>query len=139
MNRFINKQRVYHNAALKELLNGRKESHWMWFIFPQIKGLGRSEYAIYYGIKDLSEAKEYWSNDYLRKNYLELCNVLLELEETNPRHIFGYTDGVKLKSSLTLFYLVSNSDIIRLVLEKFFNLELDKKTIELVSIKEKSI
>ena len=105
----------------------------MWFIFPQIKGLGSSYNAEYYGIKDLDEVKKYWSNDYLRNNYLELCNVLLELEETNPRHIFGYTDGIKLKSSLTLFYLGTNSDIIRLTLEKFYSSELDMKTIGLLS------
>ena len=133
MERFIKVQKEYHSVALKELKNGRKESHWMWFIFPQIKGLGSSFNAEYYGIKDLNEVKEYWSNEYLRNNYLELCNVLLELEETNPRHIFGYTDGIKLKSSLTLFYLGTNSDIIRLTLEKFYSSELDMKTIGLLS------
>ena len=104
----------------------------MWFIFPQIKGLGSSFNAEYYGIKDLEEAKEYWSNDYLRNNYLELLEVLLSLEENNPRHIFGYTDGVKLKSSLTLFYLASNSELIHKVLGKFYNYELDMKTISLL-------
>lgn len=133
MERFIKAQKKYHSMALEELKNGKKESHWMWFIFPQIKGLGSSYNAEYYGIKDLDEVKTYWSNDCLRNNYLELCNVLLELEETNPRHIFGYTDGVKLKSSLTLFYLGTNSDIIRLTLEKFYSSELDMKTIGLLS------
>ena len=132
MERFIKMQKIYYSDALKELRKGKKESHYMWFIFPQIRGLGSSFNAEYYGIKDLEEAKEYWSNEYLRNNYLELCNVLLELEETNPRHIFGYTDGVKLKSSLTLFYLASNSELIHKVLGKFYNYELDMKTISLL-------
>lgn len=132
MEKFIKAQKRFHKQALEELQNGRKESHWMWFIFPQIKGLGSSDYAMYYGIEDLEEAKRYWSNDYLRNNYLELCEVLLSLEENNSRHIFGYTDGVKLKSSLTLFYLASNSEVIHKVLGKFYNYELDMKTIGLL-------
>ena len=132
MERFIKAQKIYYNDALKELRNGKKESHYMWFIFPQIKGLGSSFNAEYYGIKDLEEAREYWSNEYLRNNYLELCNVLLSLDDNNARHIFGYTDGVKLKSSLTLFYLSSNSEVIHKVLGKFYNYELDMKTISLL-------
>ena len=132
MERFIKAQKIYYNDALEELRNGKKESHWMWFIFPQIKGLGSSFNAEYYGIKDLEEAREYWSNEYLRNNYLELCNVLLSLDDNNARHIFGYTDGVKLKSSLTLFYLSSNSEVIHKVLGKFYNYELDMKTISLL-------
>ena len=127
MERFIKAQKIYYNDALKELRKGKKESHYMWFIFPQIKGLGSSFNAEYYGIKDLEEAKEY-----LRNYYLELCNVLLSLEENNSRHIFGYTDGVKFKSSLTLFYLASNSELIHKVLGKFYNYELDMKTISLL-------
>ena len=119
MERFIKAQKIYYSDAFKELTNGKKESHWMWFIFPQIKGLGSSFNAEYYGIKNLEEAKEYWSNDYLRNNYLELCNVLFSLEENNSRHIFGYTDGIKFKSSLTLFYLASNSELIHKVLGNF--------------------
>ncbi|MBE6143464.1 MAG: DUF1810 domain-containing protein [Erysipelotrichaceae bacterium] len=132
MERFIKAQKIYYNDALKELRNGKKESHYMWFIFPQIRGLGSSFNAEYYGIKDLEEAREYWSNEYLRNNYLELCNVLLSLDDNNARHIFGYTDGVKLKSSLTLFYLSSNSEVIHKVLGKFYNYELDMKTISLL-------
>ena len=132
MERFIKAQKIYYNDALKELRNGKKESHYMWFIFPQIRGLGSSFNAEYYGIKDLEEAREYWSNEYLRNNYLELCNVLLSLDDNNARHIFGYTDGVKLKSSLTLFYLSSNSEVIHKVLGKFYNYEFDMKTISLL-------
>ena len=132
LDRFISVQKYVYEEALTEVKQGNKKSHWMWFIFPQIKGLGSSFNAEYYGIKDLEEAKEYWSNDYLRNNYLELLEVLLSLEENNPRHIFGYTDGVKLKSSLTLFYLASNSELIHKVLGKFYNYELDMKTISLL-------
>jgi len=71
MERFIKAQKIYYNDALKELRNGKKESHYMWFIIPQIRGLGSSFNAEYYGNKDLEEAREYWSNEYLRNNYLK--------------------------------------------------------------------
>lgn len=132
MQRFTSAHKEYYLTSLNELKNGKKESHWMWFIFPQIRGLGSSYNAEYYGIKDLKEAKDYWNNEYLRNHYLELCKVLLSLEDNNSRHIFGYTDSVKLKSSLTLFYLVSNSELIYQVLGKFYNYELDMKTIRLL-------
>ena len=80
LNRFKVKQELYHKIALNELKNGSKESHWMWFIFPQILGLGNSEMSIYYAIKDIKELEEYISDDYLMNNYLELCNILLTLK-----------------------------------------------------------
>lgn len=101
----------------------------MWFIFPQIKGLGSSYYATYYAIEDIKEAKEYIENDYLKNNYLKLCEVLLETKSNNAREIFGYIDSIKLRSSLMLFYKVSNIDVIKKVLDKFFNGELDNVTL----------
>lgn len=132
LNRFVVKQEKYHKIALKELKNGRKESHWMWFIFPQIAGLGTSEAAIYYSIKNYEEAVEYFSNDYLRENYLELCEVLLNLKTDNARVVFGSIDYMKLHSSLTLFYLVSKHEIVNLVLKKYYNSVLDVNTLEIL-------
>ena len=81
LDRFIKAQEKYFNIAEAELKNGRKESHWMWFIFPQIIGLGESETSVYYAIESIEEAKEYMKNEYLSKNYDSLCRILLRLEE----------------------------------------------------------
>ena len=129
INRFIEAQNTYFDIALKEIKNEKKITHWMWFILRQIKGLGSSYYATYYAIEDIKEAKEYIENDYLKNNYLKLCEVLLETKSNNAKEIFGYIDSIKLRSSLTLFYKVSNIDVINKVLDKFFNGELDNVTL----------
>ena len=130
MERFIEKQKIYHSIAVKELSQGKKQSHWIWFIFPQLKGLGSSYNANYYGLADAKEAKIYWENDYLRNNYLQLCNILLNLEEVNVSNIFGFPDDLKLKSSLTLFYLVTKDEVVKKTLQRFFGLELDNFTVK---------
>lgn len=128
INRFIEIQKKEFNDIFQELKRGKKISHWMWYIFPQIKGLGKSYIANYYAINDIKEAKEYFKNDYLRNNYLALCNVLINLDTNNPIEIFGDLDSLKLKSSLTLFYLVSKNNSILNVLNKYYNGELDEYT-----------
>ena len=130
MERFIEKQKIYHSIAVKELSQGKKQSHWIWFIFPQLKGLGSSYNANYYGLADAKETKIYWGNDYLRNNYLELCNILLNLKETNISKIFDFPDDLKLKSSLTLFYLVTKDKVLEKTLQRFFGLELDDFTVK---------
>ena len=130
LERFIEKQKIYHSIAVKELSLGKKESHWIWFIFPQIKGLGSSYNANYYGLADAEETKKYWENDYLRNNYLQLCNILLGLSETNVSNIFDFPDDLKLKSSLTLFYLVTKDEVVKKTLQRFFGLELDDFTVK---------
>ena len=134
LERFKIKQRVFHEEALKELRNGRKETHWMWFIFPQILGLGHSFMAEYYSVKSVVEAIDYVNDSYLMNNYLELCHVLLELKTDDPMEVFGDIDAMKLKSSLTLFYIISEDEIIKQVLDKYFNGELDVKTLKLTNI-----
>lgn len=130
MERFIEKQKIYHSVALKELSQGLKQTHWMWFVFPQLKGLGSSYNANYYGLDDAEEAKKYWENDYLRNNYLELCAILLNLQEGSASKIFGFPDDLKLKSSLTLFYLVTKDEVVEKTLQRFFGLELDDFTVK---------
>lgn len=132
INRFIIKQKEMYEIAYNELKNGKKKSHWMWFIFPQIDGLGSSPISKYYAIKDNSEALEYFNNEYLKNNYLSLCELLLKLDNCNPIIVFGYIDSLKLHSSLTLFYLVTNNETIYKVLQKFFNGELDKITFNII-------
>ena len=119
MNRFIEAQKKYFLVAKEELKNGRKESHWMWFIFPQIIGLGKSETSIYYSIKSIKEARLYMENEYLRKNYDCLCRILLRLEENDIVKVFGHLDSLKLHSSLTLFRYVTDKKLYTKVLNKF--------------------
>ena len=130
--RFIDAQKEDYDMAFREISNGKKRNHYMWYIFPQIKGLGRSSTANYYGIDDLEEAREYMENEYLRNNLIAISKELLKLENNNPVEIFGHTDSKKLRSSMTLFELVSESDVFPLVLEKYFDGKRDQSTIELV-------
>ena len=133
IDRFKSRQEIYHGIALDELKNGKKESHWMWFIFPQVDGLGQSDIAEYYSLKSLEEVKEYISDSYLMGNYIQLCKVLLLLESNDPMEVFGYPDNLKLKSSLTLFYLVSDLALIKKVLEKYYDGEYDLFTINVLT------
>ena len=98
---------IAHNdsfaQALAEIKRGRKTSHWMWYFFPQIAGLGRSSTAQYYAIADVNEAKAFLDDSYLGGNLVEISSALLELDCDDPIQVFGWIDAVKLKSSMTLF------------------------------------
>lgn len=133
LTRFVKAQKQFFETALMELRQGKKQSHWMWFIFPQLKGLGGSETAQYYGIKNIEEAQAYMTNEYLQQNMFQICQVLVESKENNALKIFGSPDHMKLKSSMTLFeQACPNFDIFGKVIEKFFNGERDEKTIQLI-------
>lgn len=131
--RFIDAQERIYDLALEELKRGNKRSHWMWFIFPQLKSLGRSDLSDYYGISGKEEAIEYFKNPILGNRYLECCNVLLRLENDNPFEIFGFGDALKLRSSLTLFYLSTSNNIILEVLKKFFDGGFCESTVETIN------
>ena len=132
LDRFIDAQKEDYDMAFREISNGRKRNHYMWYIFPQIKGLGRSSTAKFYGIDGLEEAKEYMENEYLGNNLINISSKLLELDTNNPKDIFGGIDSKKLKSSMTLFELVSDNEVFSQVLEKYFNGERDELTLDLV-------
>lgn len=132
LDRFIDAQKEDYDMAFREIRSGKKRNHYMWYIFPQIKGLGRSSTAKYYAIEDLEEANEYMENEYLGNNLINISSELLKLETNDPVQIFGEIDSKKLRSSMTLFELVSDNDVFSLVLEKYFNGERDKKTLDLV-------
>lgn len=139
LNRFIVAQKDYFKTALQEIKSGKKKSHWMWYIFPQIIGLGESYMSTYYAITDKQEANDYLENEYLKNNLEEICAELLKLNTNNPQEIFGSIDSMKLKSSMTLFKEVSeNKEIFEKVLEKFFSKEEDEITLEILKTKEKS-
>lgn len=136
LKRFEDAQIRYYQTALKEIRNGRKESHWMWFIFLQIKVLGRSYTSQYYAIESLEEAKAFLNHPYLGKNLLEITNVLLLLDSNNATKIFGKPDDMKLISCMTLFAIASEEQsMFDKVISKFFNCKYDNRTINLLRIK----
>lgn len=133
LDRFIEAQKEDYNQALKEIRSGKKLTHWVWYIFPQIKGLGMSDTAIHYSIESLDEAKAYLKNDYLRHNLLEISQALLDLDNNNPTEILGYPDDLKVKSCMTLFYYTDPSiNVFKDVIDKFYNGEIDINTINLI-------
>ena len=133
LDRFIEAQKEDYDMAFREINNGRKRNHYMWYIFPQIKGLGHSSTSRYYGIDGLEEAKEYMENEYLSNNLIKISQKLLDLETDDPIEIFGSTDSKKLKSSMTLFELVSDNEVFSLVLEKYFDGNRDEMTLDLAN------
>lgn len=134
LEKFITAQKADFDTALSEIKNGHKESHWIWYIFPQIAGLGRSAMSEYYAIQNLSEAKMYLENDFLHNNLLTICQELLNLQTSDAEEVFGWIDSMKLKSSMTLFTLADPEELVfKQVLDKFFNGEFDEKTIEIVN------
>lgn len=139
LDRFIKAQENTYLVALKEIKNGRKQSHWMWYIFPQIKGLGMSETSRYYGIDGEEEAKAYLDNEILGSRLREITSELLKLNIDNPVDIFGTIDTMKLKSSMTLFDYVSEDKIFSQVLNKYYNGEIDEKTILLCKKRKKLV
>ena len=132
LERFVKAQEESYEIALREIKQGRKESHWMWYIFPQIKGLGHSSTAQYYAIQSRAEAEAYLNHPILAKRLLEISEELLNIESNDASAVFGYPDDLKLKSSMTLFSLISRKTVFKRVLDKFFNGEIDERTVELL-------
>ncbi|MCC8423711.1 DUF1810 domain-containing protein [Mucilaginibacter sp. UR6-11] len=133
LQRFINAQETDYAAALNEIKNGRKRSHWMWYIFPQLQGLGHSDTAKYYAIKDIDEAEAYIKDSVLGQRLIEICTELLKLQSDDAYEIFGSPDDLKLKSSMTLFASLPDAyPVFQSVLQKFFNGQPDEKTLHLL-------
>ena len=132
LDRFLDAQKDSYEIALKEIKAGRKRSHWMWYIFPQIAGLGYSSTAQYYAIMDLDEAIEYMNHPVLGKRLVEITEALLQVDSNDAEQVLGYPDHLKLKSSMTLFYLASGNDVFKKVLDKFFEGKMDQKTVHIL-------
>ena len=128
LHRFIQAQDKAYAYALKELQEGHKRSHWIWFIFPQLRGLGHSRMSDYYGISGIDEAMAYLENPILNQRLREVSETILNLPTNDAVEVFGRIDSLKLKSSMTLFDLASPSDVFDRVLNKFFNGKRDKRT-----------
>ena len=133
LERFLKAQEKDYEHALNEIKNGRKTGHWIWYIFPQIPGLGFSSTSKYYSIKDKNEAIEYLKNKTLKNRLIEICEALLSLESDDATYVMGYPDDLKLKSSMTLFDEVSDIDVFKKVLDKFYKGEKDEMTISLLN------
>ena len=134
LDRFVQAQTLMYPSVLKQMQNGKKTSHWMWYIFPQLRGLGTSTIAHLYGISGLGEAKAYLAHPVLSGRLYELCGELLKHKDKTALEIFGDIDEMKLKSSMTLFALTSEDyTIFDEVLENFFGGEMDEVTVNLIN------
>ena len=133
--RFVSAQSgATYERALSELRSGRKTSHWMWFVFPQIAGLGRSEVAKLYAISSLAEARAYVRHPVLGPRLVECAQALMELQTSDPEQVMGGIDAMKLRSSMTLFvHAAPDEPVFRRVLEKYFGGETDSATEQLLS------
>ena len=132
MERFLKAQENSYNIALNEIKNGRKKSHWIWYIFPQLSGLGRSSTAEYYGIKDIDEAKKYLENELLWSRLIEISETMFSLNDTAV-NIFGYTDSMKVRSCMTLFHMADPSEeIFGKIIDKFYDGNHDNMTLDII-------
>ncbi len=133
LQRFIEAQKQDFDLALEEIRRGCKRSHWMWYIFPQIRGLGFSSMSAYYGIQNLKEAEDFLKDPYLGENLRTICQALLELDTDDPHQVLGSPDDLKLLSSMTLFEAVEGKGgVFTKVIEKYYGGRRDQKTIELL-------
>lgn len=134
LDRFLKGQARNYDAALREIQSGCKRSHWMWYVFPQIQGLGYSSTAQYYAIRDLGEAKAYLQHPVLRERLLEISNALLSLDSHNASAVFGWPDDLKLRSCMTLFAEAEpECDVFQRVLDQYFNGRKDESTLSILA------
>lgn len=132
--RFIEAQEFVYPRVTNELQNGKKQSHWMWFIFPQVIGLGISSISKLYSIKSIEEAKAYLNHPVLGKRLIECSAILLDIKDKSANEIFGFPDNVKLQSCMTLFSTVSPEEpVFDKVLTKYFKNAKDQRTIEILN------
>ena len=134
LSRFTGAQERVYDRALTELQGGGKRSHWMWFIFPQLDGLGRSPTAKQYAIKSMDEARHYLGHSVLGPRLVECAEAVCDVEGRSASEIFGFPDDLKLKSSMTLFASAADSgSVFDRVLGKYFDGEQDDRTLQLLN------
>lgn len=133
LDRFIEAQNSSYATALAEVRSGRKQSHWMWYIFPQLTELGYSQTAKHYAIEDIAEATAYLQHAILGKNLVRISKALFEVERKTAHDIFGTPDDLKLRSSMTLFAQVRDTHpIFQRIIDKYFDGKPDPLTLELL-------
>ena len=135
MQRFIDAQRLMYDQALDEIKAGKKYDHWIWFIFPQIKGLGKSPNARYFGINGLEEAGEYYAHPVLGARLKEVTQELLK-HDISAEEIFGRLDAMKVRSCMTLFYKATGDVVFKDVIDKFYGGKWDRMTFRLLETYE---
>jgi len=133
LERFVAAQAGVFEQALSEVRNGQKVSHWMWYIFPQLRGLGQSEMALRYGILNLAEARAYLEHPMLGPRLIAISQAALSVNEKTATEIFGKPDDMKLRSCATLFAEVTDVDsVFQEILDKYFGGNADPRTIQLL-------
>jgi uncharacterized protein (DUF1810 family) len=134
LERFIEAQAPVYDQALAELRAGRKQSHWMWFIFPQIAGLGQSPTSRAFAIQTLDEARAYLAHPVLGARLRECCQAVMNLRGKSAEEIFGVIDTMKFRSCLTLFTEADHDEVVFYnLLEKFFDGDPDEGTLNILS------
>ena len=133
LERFLSAQRPVYGTALAELRAGRKRTHWMWFVFPQVLGLGHSATSTHYAIRSLEEARRYLDHPVLGARLVECAEAILGVEGRSASEIFGYPDDLRLRSSMTLFAEAAGPDSVFVrVLEKYHGGRRDPRTLEIL-------
>jgi uncharacterized protein (DUF1810 family) len=134
LQRFVDAQDRVYDTVIDELRNGSKRSHWIWFVFPQLRGLGHSPTAVHYGISSIDEARAYLAHDVLGPRLRECARLVSQIDGRSAGDIFGFPDDVKVRSSMTLFALATddNTDFVA-VLDKFYDGIKDPATVERLS------
>jgi uncharacterized protein (DUF1810 family) len=134
LERFMSAQDLVFHKVVAELTNGKKQSHWMWYVFPQIDGLGRSAIARKYAISGILEAKAYLAEPVLAGRLNQCCELLLAIEKKNAREVLGSPDDSKLRSCMTMFSVASETNLIfQLILDKYFASKADPLTLAILS------
>ncbi|MDD6984136.1 MAG: DUF1810 domain-containing protein [Clostridia bacterium] len=137
LNRFIEAQNRDYDIALAEIRAGKKVSHWMWYIFPQLKGLGRSSTSEYYGLSGIKEAQAYLSDPILKARLIEITDAVIAHKDKSAEEIFGGIDAKKLRSCMTLFSIAApDIPVFEAVLEQFFHGVPDRNTLRLTKYNE---
>ena len=133
LNRFVEAQMVTYEGAMLELARGRKKSHWIWYIFPQLVGLGNSDTTKLYAIKSLEEGEAYLEHPVLGPRLIEACEILLSLKDASMDEVMGFPDDLKLLSSMTLFETLSDSNsIFTKVIDVYFDSERDETSLNIL-------
>lgn len=135
LKKFLDAQDQNYDAALSEIISGRKSGHWMWYIFPQVLGLGTTSTSVNYAIKNIQHATSYFQHPVLGKRLIEISEAILFLQGRSSNQILGSPDDLKLKSSMTLFNMIPDTDpVFQKVLDKYFDGNDDKRTIDYLKL-----
>lgn len=133
LSRFIEAQETTYEVAMLELARGRKDSHWIWYVFPQIEGLGKSDTAKLYSIKSLEEGRVYLEHPVLGPRLVEACEILLSLKDASMNKVMGFPDDLKLLSSMTLFENISSENsIFSKIIEVYFDNNRDENSLRII-------